>query len=147
MVLRDRLQEDLKTAMRGGDTLVRDTLRMAIAACKNRRIELGEDLGDAEVQHVLQKEVKKREDAAEQFDAGGRPDLAEKERAEAQVLGRYLPQKLSEEETRALVQGLIAELGISQKKDVGVLMKRVMAEHKATVDGKLVQRVAGELLD
>ena len=146
MNLYERLQQDLKDAMRGGDTLRRDTLRMAIAAAKNRRIELMRDLVDEDVVGVLQRSVRSRHEAAGEYSKAGREDLAEKERAEAAVLQGYLPQTLSEDETRDVVRRLAAELGISGKADLGRLMKAVMAEHKGRVDGKLVNRVAAELL-
>ena len=146
MSLFEQLQEDLKGAMRAGDTVSRETLRMVIAAFKNKRIELGRDLEEPEELDVVQKNVKTRQDSVEQYTNAGREDLAAKEAAEIEVLKRYLPQALTEEETRELVSGLIAELGITKKQELGQLMKRVMAEHKGRVDGKLVQSVAGELL-
>jgi len=147
MGVRETLDADLKTAMRGGDTLSRDTLRMVLAGVKNKRIEVGEDLSEEQVLAVLASAVKSRKDSAAQFDEAGRPELAVKERAEIDVIERYLPQQLSEAETRTLVEGLVGELGITTKRELGKLMKAVMAEHKGRVDGKLVQRFAGELLD
>jgi uncharacterized protein YqeY len=144
--LLNRLQEDVKQAMRGGDTLARDTLRMCIAGLKNREIELGRSLEGSEELAVLHKAVKTREESAAQFDAAGRGDLAGKERGEIAVVQRYLPRQLGEPETRALVASTIARLGLSAKKDLGALMKVLMAERKGEIDGKLVQRVAGELL-
>ena len=138
---------DLKTAMRAGDTLSRDTLRMVLAGLKNKRIELGEDLSEDQALAVLGSAVKSRKDSATQFDDADRPELAKKERAEIGVIERYLPRQLSEEETRTLVQGLVKELGITKSQDLGKLMKAVMAEHRGRVDGKLVQRCAGELLE
>ncbi len=147
MGVRETLDADLKTAMRGGDTLSRDTLRMVLAGVKNKRIEVGEDLSEEQVLAVLASAVKSRKDSAAQFDEAGRPELAVKERAEIDVIERYLPQQLSEAETRTLVEGLVGELGITTKRELGKLMKAVMAEHRGRVDGKLVQRFAGELLD
>ena len=104
------------------------------------------DLDEAEELVVLTKEVKKRQDAAELYDQAGREDLASKERAEIEVVQRYLPHMFSEEKTRELVQGAIDALGVSSRKDLGQIMKAIMAEHRGKVDGKLVQRLAGELL-
>ena len=146
MGVRETIDADLKTAMRAGDTLSRDTLRMVLAALKNKRIEVGEDLTEEQVLAVLGSAVKSRKDSATQFDAAARPELADKERAEIGVIERYLPQQLSEDETRTLVDGLVKERGITTKQELGKLMKAVMAEHKGRVDGKLVQRFAGELL-
>lgn len=146
MSLQARLESDVKDAMRARDTLRRDTLRMALAAVKNRRIEVGQDLTDDDVVAVLAKAVKSREDSAGEYDRGGRPELAEKERAEAAILAGYLPQQLSEDETRQIVRDLVEELGITDRKDLGRLMKAVMAAHKGRVDGKLVNRFAAEAL-
>ena len=146
MSLQAKLQEDLKVAMKSGDTVARETLRMAIAALKNKRIETGEDLAESDELQVLQKEVKKRQDSAEQYANANRPELAESEQAEMVVLQRYLPKALSEDEVRSIVQATITELGVSSKKEMGQVMKAVMAAHKGKVDGKLVQRLAGALL-
>jgi len=146
MSLRSRIEADLKTAMREKDALARDTLRMALAALKNKAIELARELEPAEEAAVVTKAVKSRIDSAEQYDGAGRPELASKERQEAELLGSYLPRKLSEDETRELVARYVAELGLSGKADLSKLMKAVMAKHRSEVDGKLVQSVAGELL-
>ena len=147
MSLQDKLQADLKTAMRTGDRTARDTLRHVLAALKNRRIELGQDLAQGEELAVLARSVKSREESVEQYDAAGREDLAGRERAEIDVIRRYLPRQLSEDEVRGIVRGVVAAQGLSSKKDLGRVMKAVMAEHRGRVDGKLVQRLAGELLD
>jgi len=141
-----RLQDDLKQAMKSGDALLRDTLRMLIADLKKKELDLARELTPDEELGVLQKGVKSREDSVAQYDAAARKDLADKERAEIALIQRYLPKMRSEAETRAIVQAAIAKLGVSSKKDLGQVMKAVLAEHKGLVDGKLVQRLAGELL-
>ena len=146
MALVEKLQSDLKDAMKSGDTLGRETLRMALADVKNKRIELGRDLEDEDVLAVLTKAVKSRTDSAEQYADAGRKDLEDRERAEIVVLERYLPEQLSEDETRELVAGIISDLGLTQKSELGQVMKAVMAEHRGKVDGKAVQRIAAELL-
>ncbi len=146
MTLWQKIETDLRQAMRDRNAIARDTLRMVIAAFENKKIETGADLQESEEIAVLHKAYKSRIDAAEQFEAAGRPELAEKERAEAALVGAYLPRQMGEDETRALVEKLVAELGISEKKEIGKLMKTVMAQHKGEIDGKLVQRFAGELL-
>jgi len=146
MKLLAKLQDDLKDAMRAGDTTARETLRMVLAALKNRRIDTGKDLDEGEELQVLTKQVKSREDSVEQYDAAGRKDLADRERAEIEVLKRYLPEQMGEDDVRALVQKTIADLGLSSKKDMGQVMKAILAEHRGTVDGKLVQKLASELL-
>ena len=141
-----RLQEDVKAAMRSGDTAVRDTLRMLMAALKNKRIELGRDLDEKDELQVLQKQKKSREDSATQYGAAGRADLEAKERAEIAVIERYLPAAMSDDDVRALVSAAIAASGASSKADLGKVMKAVMAENQGKVDGKTVQRIAAELL-
>jgi uncharacterized protein YqeY len=146
MSLRARIEADLKEAMRAKDELARDTLRMALADLKNKRIELGRDLDLETELGVLRRGVKTRQESVEQFAQGGREDLATKERAEIAVLERYLPRSLSEDETRTIVRTLAAELGLRSKQDIGALMRAVMSRHKGEIDGKLVQKLAGEIL-
>jgi uncharacterized protein YqeY len=141
-----RFQEDLKTAMRAGDAETRDTLRLLVAALKYKRIELGREPDEAEELQVLQKQVKMRQDSVAQYAAAAREDLAAKERAEIAVIERYLPQRLSEDDVRALVERTIRDVGATTKTDLGKVMKAVMAAHQGKVDGKAVQRIAGELL-
>lgn len=141
-----KLQGDMKAAMKSGDALTRDTLRLVITDLKKKELDLARELKADEELAVLQKCVKSREESVAQYSAANRTDLADKEKAEIGVIQRYLPTLLSEEETRALVRAKIAALGVSSKKDLGQVMKAVMAEHKGLVDGKTVQRLAGELL-
>jgi uncharacterized protein YqeY len=145
-MLKQKLGEDVKAAMKAGNALERDTLRLLQADIQKREVALGRDLSPEEQLDACAKAVKTRQESIEQFDKAGRKDLADKERAEMAVLQRYLPKVRDEAETRALVQALIAELKLTAKKDVGVLMKAVMAKHKGEVDGKLVQKIAGEIL-
>jgi uncharacterized protein YqeY len=146
MKLLAKLQEDLKDAMRARDVTTKETLRMTIAALKNRRIETGEDLDEGTELQVLTKQVKSREDSVEQYEAADRKDLADKERAEIEVLRRYLPEQLSEDAVRTLVERVIADQGLTSKKEMGQVMKAIMAEHRGKVDGKLVQKLASESL-
>ena len=146
MSLADQIQNDMKDAMRAGDTLKRDTLRMLIAAMKNERIERGEDLDDDATLAVVRRGVKSRKDSAEQYRNADRADLAEKEEAEIDILDGYLPQMMSEEATAAAVAAAIAETGATGKGDIGKVMKAVMAKHGALVDGKLVNRLVGQKL-
>ena len=146
MSLLAKLQDELKDAMKAGDVTRRETLRLTISALKMKNLELERELSTAEELSVLQKEVKKRHESIAQYVAGKREDLAAKERAEIAVLARYLPEELTEDEARSIVKAAIAKLGVSSKKDLGQVMKAVLAEHKGKVDGKLVQRLASELL-
>ncbi|MEM9803410.1 MAG: GatB/YqeY domain-containing protein [Planctomycetota bacterium] len=146
MGLQDQIDVDLKTAMKAGDVLRRETLRMLIAGLKNERIDKGSDLDESEVLGVVRRGVKSRRDSAEQYRDAARPELAEKEEAEIAVLEGYLPQMLDEAATAALVQAAIAETGAAGKADIGKVMKAVMATHRDVVDGKLVNRLAAERL-
>lgn len=146
MTLYEKLQADVKQAMLARDEVARDTLRMLVAAVKKHELEGGKTITEELVMGVLQTAAKTRQESIEQFSKAGRTDLVTKEQAELAVVRRYLPQQLDEAQTRAAVTALIAELGISTKKDVGTLMKAAMARHKGVIDGKLVQRLAGELL-
>lgn len=146
MSLKERIEADLKQAMRERDEVARETLRMVLADLKNKRIELGRDLAEEDEHGVLRRAAKTRQESVEQYEKAGRPDLADKERREIAVVQRYLPRTLDEAQTRAAVDAVIAELGLSSKKDLGALMKTLMARHKDQLDGKLVQRLAGERL-
>lgn len=146
MSLQARIEADMKQAMRDKEVLARDTLRMVLSDLKNKRIELGRDLEEEDELQVVKRAVKTRTESAEQYDAAGRAELADKERGEIAVLEGYLPRTLDEDATRALVKDTVAELGLTSKKDMGALMKTLMARHKGEIDGKTVQKVAGELL-
>jgi hypothetical protein len=142
----DKLQADVKQAMLAKDEVARDTLRMLIAAVKKHELEGGKTITDELVSEVLLSAAKTRQESIDQFGKAGRADLVAKESAELEIVRRYLPKQLSEAETRAAVQALIAELKLTSKKDLGQVMKAAMARHKGQIDGKLVQKLAGELL-
>ena len=146
MSLIEQLTSDVKDAMRAGETLRRDTLRMTLAAMKNRRIETGQDLDEYQQLAVLLSAVKSRTDSVTQYEANDRQDLADQERAEIEVLQGYLPKQLSEEETAEIVRAKIGELGLTSKSEMGQVMKAIMADHKGALDGKLVQRLAAQEL-
>lgn len=146
MSLNERIQADLKDAMRAGDALRRETLRMLISDMKYRRIELGKELGDEDVEAVLRRATKTRQESVQQFEAGGRPELAAKERAELALIEAYLPKQMSLDEVRTAVRAAISETGAASKKDTGLVMKALMAKHKGLIDGKTASQVLGELL-
>jgi uncharacterized protein YqeY len=141
-----RIEEDLKKAMRERAEVVRDTLRLLLSDLKNKQVELGRDLKLDEELAVLQRAVKMRQESIVQFQQGGREDLVARERAELAVVQSYLPEPLSEEEIRSALREILKELGIQSKKDFGVAMKALMARHKGRADGKLVQKILGEML-
>jgi uncharacterized protein YqeY len=146
MSLFDTLGADLKVAMFARDNLTRDTLRMALAAVKNMRIDLGRELEEEEVLSAITRCVKTRKDSLEQYEKAGREDLASIERAELVVLGKYLPKALGEDELRVIVADAITSVGAASKADMGKVMKHVLAAHKGVADGKTVSRITNELL-
>jgi uncharacterized protein YqeY len=147
MSLQAKIEADLKTAMREHDDVARDTLRLVLSEIKRKQNELLKDeLTPDEEQAVLLRAVKTRQESIEQFDKAGRGDLASKERAELAVIQTYLPKMMSDDEARAAVKSLIAELKITSKKDIGALMKPLMAKYKGLIDGKVAQKIIGELL-
>lgn len=145
MSLRERIDQDLKRAMLDKNEVARDALRVVKSELLLREVELGRPIEDAEVTAVLQKGVKQRKDAIEQFEAGGRADLVDAEKRQLAVIEVYLPKALSESDTRAAVEALKAELGLSTKKDLGTLMKALKAQHP-TADPKLASQIAASLL-
>ena len=132
----DKLKADLKDAMRGKDAVAVSTIRMLISQMQYARIQAGKDLAEADVLALLQRAVKTRREAIEQFEKGGRADLAAKERSEIGVVERYLPASMGEDDMAKAVDALLAELGITDKKDLGRAMKEFMARHRGRVDGK-----------
>ena len=144
--LYDKLMEDMKTAMKAHDMKSVNAVRSVIAKVKDLTVNAGKEITDDAVVSVVAKGVKQREESIAQFDAAGRADLAEGEKAELEFLRRYLPAQLSEDEIAATVKAVIAELGASSKKDMGRVMKEVMARVKGQADGKLVSRLVGAAL-
>ena len=146
--LRERLREDLKSAMRAGETVRRDTIRMLEAAIKNAEIERrGEALADADVLAILQRQMKQRRDSIEQFERGGREDLAEIERAEMAVIEAYLPEQLSRDEIAEAARLIIERVGASGPGDRGKVMGPLMKELRGKADGAAVNAVVSELLE
>jgi uncharacterized protein YqeY len=139
-VLEQRLREDLTSAMRARDELTTATVRMALTAVQNEAVagKQARELSDAEVLQVLTREAKKRREAAEAYDAAGRSELAERERAEGEVLARYLPAPLSDDELRDLVADAIASLGASGMGSMGAVMKAVTPKTTGRADGRRV---------
>jgi hypothetical protein len=141
-----RIEEDLKKAMRERSEIARDTLRLLLSELKNKQVELNRDLEIGEELAVLQRAVKMRQESIVQFEQGGRQDLVARERAELAVVQSYLPEPLSEAEIRFALGEILKELGVHSKKDFGVAMKALMARYKGRADGKLVQKILGEML-
>jgi len=141
MSLTEQIQKDITAAMKARDEARLSTLRMVKAALKNREIEKMAPLDDKEAQQVLSTLIKQRKDSVEQFTKGGRQEMADKEAAEIKLIETYLPKAAGEDEIMAGVRAVTAEMGSPTMKDVGTVMKNVMARFAATgmrVDGKQV---------
>lgn len=141
-----QLQEDLKSAMRAGDTTARDTIRYTMSSLKNARIDKGGPLAPQEAIAVLQRDAKRRQESIDQFRAAGRDDLVEKEEAQLAVLKRYLPEELSDDEVAAIVAEAIAETGASSPKDLGKLMPVLIQRAAGRADGKRLNEAARDAL-
>jgi len=139
MSLLEQINADLKKAMLDRDELTRDTLRMVKSELLT--LDKPDDLA------VLSRAVKSRRDSIKSYIEGGRQDLADKEQAEIEVIERYLPKQLSEDEARQAIAAIVAELGVSTKKELGRVMKEIKARFPGQVDGKLAASIAGQLLD
>jgi uncharacterized protein len=144
--LQDRVQSDIAVAMRGGDGLRRDVLRMVSSAAYNVEKKQGAPLTDDEFLAVLSREVKTRRESVEAFRVGGREDLAAKEEAEIAILGEYLPAALSEEELGALVREGIGATGASSARDMGKVMGWLAPRTRGRADGKRVSEMVVQAL-
>jgi uncharacterized protein YqeY len=137
MSLSDRLTEDLKLAMKSRDQLRMDVIRMIKAAVLNKEVELKRDLDDAEMSRVMTTLVKQRRESVEHFEKAERTELAAKERKEIEIIESYLPKPISPQELEAIIASAVAETGSSTLKDMGIVMKAVMARLAGqSVDGK-----------
>ena len=148
-MLKQTILDDLKTAMKAGDTTKRDVLRMLDSMVKNVEIEKQKretGLTDEEVLEVIGKAVKQRKDAAVQYAAGGRADLVEKENQEVEILSAYLPAQLDEAAVRETVKAVIAGTGATSMADIGKVMGQAMGKLKGQADGNLVKKVVEEEL-
>jgi hypothetical protein len=144
--LHDRIQSDIAVAMRGGDGLRRDVLRMVSSAAYNIEKRQGRPLTEDEYLAVLSREVKTRRESVEAFRAGGREDLAAKEEAEMAILGDYLPQALAEDEIGALVREGITATGASSPRDMGKVMGWLAPRTRGRADGKRVSELVIQAL-
>lgn len=147
----DRLNEDLKDAMRAKDKVRLRTLRSLRSALKNKEIDQRQEgaetvLSEQDQLAVLRKQANQREDSIEQYEEAGREDLVQKEREELAVLEEYMPEQLSDDELRDRLQVIIEDLGASSMGDMGPVMGRAMSELRGRVDGSRVQEMVQQLL-
>lgn len=147
MPLQQRLDDDLKLALKSSDKLRTSALRMAKAAIKNKQVEKREELSDEEIVSVISTLTKQRRESADLFSKGGREDLAEKERQEIAVLQLYLPSQLSPEDLDRIIMEAINESSAESVKDMGKIMRLIMPRVQGAADGKVVNQRVRELLE
>ncbi len=150
MALKDKINDDLKAALLGGDRFTGEVLRNLKASILNEEVakmKREEGLADSEIEQVIAREVKKRNESALIYDNAGRGELAENERAEAKVLGGYLPEQLSEEDIKEAINRIISELGVSGPSAMGQVIGAVKKELGNAADGATVARLAKEALN
>ena len=146
MSIDDTLQEDIKLAMKAGDKNKVETLRTLRAQIKDERIAKGQELDDQDMIKVLLNAAKKRKEAIEFYLKAKRNDLIERESFQLEIIQAYLPEQLSEQEIKKIIENTIKELNITSEKDFGRLMGLVMQKVKGKADGKIVQQLAKEAL-
>lgn len=147
MTLKERLASDFKDALKNKDEIRKNTISLARAAVKQYEVDKREELDDQGVTEILTKQVKMRKDALEDFEKAGRTDLLESYKKEIEVLSEYLPEQLTPEEIRKIVEETAADLGITEgKQNMGKMMGAVMPKVKGVADGKDVRKVIEEFL-
>ncbi len=146
MHLKQKLLSDLKEAMKARDSLKVDTLRILNSEIKNREIDLRQELDDEAILGQVTTQIKRRREAAIQYEKGGRPELKEKEEKEIEILSVYLPRQATEDELRERILQVIQETGAAGMKDMGKVMKTVVSEFKGKADGGRLKELVQELL-
>jgi len=146
MSLKQRIKDDIKAAMRAKETARRDTLRNLAAAIKQIEVDERRELSDSDVEAILLKYAKQREDAKAQFAQGGRDDLVAKEEAELAIVRSYLPEPLTDEELEAILKQIIADTGAASMKDMGKVMGAAKAAVGSRADGGRINTIVKKLL-
>lgn len=141
-----RIEADVKSAMKAGEKERLGTLRLLLTEIKNERIRRGSEVDEAGFVSLVRKAIKQREEAAAQYRNGGREELAAKEDAEAKILAAYLPAQVDEGQIRAAVQALVAERNLSGPAAIGPIMKEMLARFGSSADGAAINRIAREVL-
>ena len=147
MTLKEKLQEEMKVALKNKSQPKLSVIRLVKAAITNLEIDRGHELDDSEVIEVLAKEAKQRKDAIIEYEKAGRNDIVESLKMELQILQEYLPAQLSEEELKAIVQEIIDSVGATSKKDMGKVMAALMPKVKGRADGKVVNQLVNSFLE
>ena len=141
MDIEDQLLQDMKTALKSGDKLTLETIRMIRAQLKNAYLAQGKELEEEEVIQVLNKEAKRRKESLELYRQGGRNDLAEKESQELKIINSYLPKALEKSEIEEIIDQVIKETGAENPHDMGKVMGEVMSKVRGRAEGKFVQEL------
>jgi uncharacterized protein YqeY len=142
----NQISQDLTQAMKSGDKLALGGLRMIKSDLKYKQIELGRELTDEDCIAVFSSSAKKRQDSIESFSKAGRDDLAANEKAEFEIIKKYLPQQLSESELEKVIGEVIADIGASTPNDLGAVMKSLMPKVKGKADGRLINEIVRKKL-
>jgi len=147
MSLKERLMADLKTAMKQKDKLHKDVITMVRAAIKQKEVDERVELSDSDIENIISKQLKEKKSSIDEFKKGNRDDLVKQTEDEISVLLNYLPEQLSEDELRDIIQKVIDENNLTSMKDIGLLMKNVMPKIKGRADGNSVNKIAKEILN
>ena len=146
MTLLTQIQNHVKDAMRAGDRLKLSTLRMLVAAIKQKEIDTRTELPDDDVISIIEKQMQQRLEAAEQYEAAGRNELFEKESQEAEILKTYLPEKMSEDDVIAMIERIISDMGEVSMKEMGNIMAALKNEAGSKIDMKLASQMVREII-
>ncbi len=146
MSLKEQIKNDIKDAMRAKETVKRDTLRNIQAAIKQIEVDERRDVSDADIEAIMMKYLKQREDAKTQFADAGREDLVEKEKAEISIVKAYLPEPMSDEELESVLKEVIASVGAESMKDMGKVMGAAKAQIGSRADGGRINVIVKKLL-
>lgn len=146
MTLITQIQDHVKAAMKAGDRLKLSTLRMLVAAIKQKEIDTRSDLSDDDIISIIEKQMQQRLEAAEQYEAAGRNELFEKESQEAEILKAYLPEKMGEEEVKEMIEKIISEMGGISMKEMGNVMSALKDHAGSKIDMKLASQMVREII-
>ena len=146
MVLYEKIQSDMYTAMKDGEKEKASTLRTVLAKLKDKQIDNTEPLSEKDEIKVLQTLVKQRKESIDLYQKGGRSELAEAESFELEIINTYLPEMMNEDDVRKLIEEIIEQTSAQSMADLGKVMPQIMKQGKGLIDGKTAQRIVSELL-
>jgi hypothetical protein len=137
----DQIQNDMKTALKSGEKVKANTLRLLISKLKNKAIEVGSSLDDKQILQVIQKTAKQHKESIRMYKDGNREDLVKQEQAELDIVEKYLPLMMSEEEVNTVIESIIQETGATTMADFGKVMPQVMKKGAGKIDGSIAQSI------